>query len=79
MDLMGMTMLIGTLSFLVIGLNSGGQVAPWNSPMIIGMFTAAAASFVLFVIAEKYAKLPVAPLGLFVQWKWRNVPIMMGR
>ncbi len=35
-------------------------------------------AFIAFVFAEKYAKLPVAPLNLFVQWKWRNVPIMLG-
>ncbi|TFK63581.1 MFS general substrate transporter, partial [Pluteus cervinus] len=41
------------------------------------MFSASVVAFVAFVFAEKYAKLPVAPLNLFVQWKWRNVPIML--
>jgi hypothetical protein len=74
-----MIMLIFTLSFLIIALNLGGQAFVWNSPMIIGMFCVAGVSFVAFVIAEKYAKMPVAPLRLFVQWQWRNVPLILGQ
>jgi hypothetical protein len=54
------------ISTLVVALNLGGQAFAWNSPTIIGMFCAAAVSFVAFVIAENYAKMPVAPLTLFV-------------
>lgn len=73
-----MTMLISTLTFLVIALNSGGQAFPWDSPTVIGMFCAAAVSIIAFIIAENHAHLPVAPMGLFVQWQWRNVPIIIG-
>lgn len=78
MDVMGMTMLVSTLTFLVIGLNLGGQAFAWNSPTIIGMFCAAGVSFIAFVVAENYATLPVAPMNLFVEWQWRNVPIIVG-
>ncbi|KAG5642470.1 hypothetical protein DXG03_002748 [Asterophora parasitica] len=77
LDFAGMATLIATLTFLVVALNLGGQSLPWGSPTIIGMFVAAAGSFALFVLAEKYAKSPVAPLGLFVQWRWRNVPLII--
>lgn len=75
---MGMMTLIATLTFLVIALNLGGQAYPWNSSIIIGMFCAAAASFLAFVVAENFAQLPVAPMYLFVQWEWRNVPLIIG-
>jgi hypothetical protein len=61
------------ISTLVVALNLGGQAFAWNSPTIIGMFCAATVSFVAFVIAEKYAKMPVAPLfngngGMFLSY-----------
>ncbi|KAJ7584656.1 major facilitator superfamily domain-containing protein [Mycena floridula] len=73
-----MFFLVASLSFLVVALNLGGQSIPWSSPSIIGILCAAVVSLVAFVIAEFYAELPVAPVNLFSQWKWRNVPIMLG-
>lgn len=78
MDLMGMIMLTASLTFLVVGLNLGGQSLPWNSPTVIAMLVAAVITFLLFVIAEKIAELPVAPPKLFMHWRWRNVPIIIG-
>jgi Fungal trichothecene efflux pump (TRI12) len=78
LDFTGMIMLMSTLSFLIVALNLGGQAFAWNSPVIIGMFCAAVVSFIAFVVAENYAKMPVAPLALFVQWQWRNVPLILG-
>jgi hypothetical protein len=78
LDFAGMAMLVSTLSFLVISFNLGGQAFAWDSPPIIGMFCAVAVSFVVFVISEKNAKMPVAPLRLFIQWQWRNVPLILG-
>lgn len=70
--------MISMLTFIVIALNLGGQAFPWNSPTIIGMFCAAGVSFVGFIVIENYAKEPIAPMNLFTQWRWRNVPLMMG-
>ncbi|KAF8067909.1 major facilitator superfamily domain-containing protein [Lyophyllum atratum] len=39
------------------------------------MFCAAAVSFGLFIVAENYASKPIAPMRLFVRWRWRNVPL----
>jgi len=73
-----MVTLVATLAFLVVGLNVGGQSKPWNSPFVIGMFCAAGVSFILFILAESRAKEPIAPPNLFVQWKSRNVPLVIG-
>ena len=78
MDLGGMILLMSTLAFLIVALNMSGQAMPWSSPAIIGMFCASAVSFFGFIVAENYAKLPIAPMRLFVRWKWRNVPLMLG-
>ncbi|KAK7464902.1 hypothetical protein VKT23_006111 [Stygiomarasmius scandens] len=75
-DLVGMLMLMACLSFIVVSLNSGGQEMPWHSPTIIGLLVAAGVSWVGFWVAEKHAKMPVAPVKLFVRWEWRNVPLM---
>ncbi|KIJ44518.1 hypothetical protein M422DRAFT_30362 [Sphaerobolus stellatus SS14] len=63
-DILGMPMLIATLTFLVIALNTGGQSLPF-------------VSFVGFLLVEKWAKMPIAPLHLFSKWEWRNVPIIV--
>lgn len=77
-DLLGMLMIVLSLSFVIVSLNLGGQTLPWNAPTIIGCFSASFVSFVAFVVVENFAELPVAPMHLFVQWRWRNVPIMIG-
>ncbi|KAH8810400.1 major facilitator superfamily domain-containing protein [Flagelloscypha sp. PMI_526] len=72
-----MILLVSWLSFVVIILNLGGQVLPWTHPTLIGLYVGTGVGFALFVAAEHYAELPVAPPKLFTQWKWRNVPIML--
>ncbi|KAH8832036.1 major facilitator superfamily domain-containing protein [Flagelloscypha sp. PMI_526] len=72
-----MTLLVTCLSFVIIILNLGGQVLPWTHPTLIGLYVGTGVGFTLFVIAEHYAELPVAPLRLFTTWRWRNVPIMV--
>ncbi|KAI0083894.1 major facilitator superfamily domain-containing protein [Irpex rosettiformis] len=76
LDLFGMGFLVTWLTLLIIALNLGGDAYPWNSPVIIGLFVGAGVAFVAFVLAEKYATNPVVPLGLYVKWASRNVPIM---
>ncbi|KAF8881222.1 major facilitator superfamily domain-containing protein [Infundibulicybe gibba] len=58
-------------------MNLGGQELPWGSPAIICILCAAAAAFVAFIVAENRAARPIAPMYLFIEWKWRNVPIIM--
>lgn len=76
LDLLGMGFLVSWLTLLIIALNLGGDAYAWNSPVIIGLFAGAFVAFVAFVLAERYAAKPVVPLGLYVRWASRNVPIM---
>jgi hypothetical protein len=77
-DLLGMFVLMACLSLVVIVLNTGGQDIAWNSPIAIGLLVAAGMMWIAFWTAERYAKMPIAPVRLFVKWKWRNVPLMFG-
>ena len=70
--------LITWLTLLIVALNMGGDSYAWNSPVIIGLLAGTGAAFVAFVVAENYATNPVVPMGLFVRWASRNVPIMTG-
>jgi len=79
LDIGGIITLMATLAFFIVGLNIGGQSKPWNSPLVVGMLCAAGVTFILFVIAENKAKEPIAPPRLFTQWRWRNVPLVIGR
>ncbi|KAK0197987.1 major facilitator superfamily domain-containing protein [Armillaria mellea] len=77
-DLIGMLLIVVCLSCLVVALNMGGQDLPWNSSVVIGCFTGAAASFLAFIVVETKAEMPVLPVELFSTWKWRNVSLMTG-
>ncbi|KAH8831959.1 hypothetical protein DL96DRAFT_1459966 [Flagelloscypha sp. PMI_526] len=72
-----MALLVACLSFIIIILNLGGQVLPWSHPTLIGLYVGTGVGFILFIVAEYYAELPVAPLKLFTKWEWRNVPMML--
>ncbi len=79
LDLLGMTLLICWLTLLIVALNLGGDAYPWASSVTISLFAAAGCAFAAFVIAENYATHPVIPMGLFVTWHSRNVPIITGK
>ena len=50
---------------LTLATSWGGSTYPWASPMIIGLFAAAAAALALFVWVELHAREPVLPIRLF--------------
>lgn len=72
-----MFFVVSFLCLLLSALNLGGQVFAWNSSTAIGLLVASIFALAGFIISEAYAALPIAPLHLFVEWKWRNVPIML--
>ncbi|MBV9515058.1 MAG: MFS transporter [Mycobacteriaceae bacterium] len=52
-------------SGLTLATSWGGNVYPWSSPMIIGLFAASAVALATFVIIELRAAEPVLPIRLF--------------
>lgn len=50
---------------LILATSWGGSQYPWTSPLILGLFAAAAVLLVLFVLAERRAVEPMLPLHLF--------------
>ena len=78
MDIFGMGLMVSWLTLLIVALNLGGDAYAWNSPIIIGLLAGTGAAFIAFIVAENFAAQPVIPMGLFVSWKYRNVPIITG-
>jgi EmrB/QacA subfamily drug resistance transporter len=65
LDFLGALLLSGGGTTLLLGLLEGGVRWSWDSPMSIGLFVAAAAMIVLFVLVERRAAEPVLPLWVF--------------
>ena len=64
-DFLGASLLASAGVTLLLGLVWGGTNYPWSSPTIIGLFIAAMASTLLFVLRESRAAEPIIPLRLF--------------
>ena len=64
-DWLGVVSLLGWSGALVFALESGGREHPWGSIEVVGSFSAAAALFGVFVIAERRAAEPLIPFSLF--------------
>lgn len=63
-DIAGSFLLTGSVAFLILGLNLGGNVYPWKHPLVItSLFVAAIAGAVLWRVESKAAR-PVMPLGM---------------
>ncbi|MGG2067415.1 DHA2 family efflux MFS transporter permease subunit [Bacillus sp. S14(2024)] len=64
-DYFGTVLLITSTVLLLLGLEWGGKDYAWDSAQIIGMFSAAAISIVLFILVERKASEPILPLSIF--------------
>ena len=64
-DYLGAATLTVGCSLLILGLLEGGVAWPWASPTSIGIFVAAVALLVWFVIVESRTEEPVLPLWVF--------------
>ncbi|WP_336216953.1 MFS transporter [Nonomuraea sp. LPB2021202275-12-8] len=64
-DYAGVVLLGGATSCLVLIATWGGTVYPWSHPVIAGLAVAALAMLAGWVLAERRAREPVLPLGLF--------------
>jgi EmrB/QacA subfamily drug resistance transporter len=64
-DFIGAALIVGAAVPLLLALTLGGHDHPWRSPLILGLFGAAASGVVLYIIAERFAQDPILPLDLF--------------
>lgn len=64
-DFVGAGLIIATVVPFLLALTLGGPNHPWGSPLILGLFGAAAAGLAAYVVAERYARDPILPLELF--------------
>ncbi|CZR63495.1 related to multidrug resistance protein fnx1 [Phialocephala subalpina] len=63
-DYMGSLLLTTAITFLILGLNLGGNVFEWSHPFIISSLIIFAISFPLFLWVETTVKLPIMPINL---------------
>ena len=64
-DYLGATTLAGFATCVVLATSWGGTTYAWSSPVIIGLFIAAALFLVTWYFSARYAAEPVLPLRLF--------------
>lgn len=66
-DFLGAAALITTLILLLVGLNSGGNVVPWNHPLIYTTLPLSFISLLFFIYIEiQHASEPVIPVKLLL-------------
>ncbi len=66
-DFLGAATLITTLVLLLLGLNSGGNIVPWNHPLIYTTLSFSLVSLLLFIYVENsIASEPVIPVKLLL-------------
>jgi EmrB/QacA subfamily drug resistance transporter len=65
-DYVGAVLLMSAVSVLLLVTSWGGVVAPWTSPLILGLALGGLALCVLFVVQELHAPEPLLPPRLFV-------------
>lgn len=65
LDVLGALLLASASTCLVLLTSWGGTEYAWGSRVILGLAAGAAASVVLFVVAERFAAEPIIPLRLF--------------
>lgn len=63
-DFRGSFLLTSAITFLILGLNLGGNVLPWSHPFVITSLVIFAVSFPAFLWAESIASRPIMPLYL---------------
>lgn len=66
-DFLGAFTLTATLIFLLLGLNTGGDILPWTNPLVLASFLLSALFFCVFIYVEKsHAKEPIIPVHLLL-------------
>lgn len=78
LDYVGLFTFTAACTLLLIGINWGGSIHPWNSALVIAPITVAGVLFVALGFWEVYADLkhPILPPRLFR--KWRDFTAILG-
>ncbi|KAF2703218.1 MFS general substrate transporter [Pleomassaria siparia CBS 279.74] len=63
-DIAGSFLLTGSVAFLVLGLNLGGNVYPWKHPLVIVSLVVAFTAGAILIRVESKATRPVMPLAM---------------
>ncbi|KAB5577844.1 major facilitator superfamily domain-containing protein [Coniochaeta sp. 2T2.1] len=63
-DFTGSGLMTVSITFLILGLNLGGNILPWSNPLILTSLTIFTLGFPLFLLAERRATRPIMPLEL---------------
>lgn len=68
-DWFGTLSILAVTLMLLLGLDFGGTIFPWNSPKVICLIIFGALMIGVFLFSEKkLAKYPLMPLGMFKNW-----------
>ena len=66
-DFAGAGCLVGTLVLLLLGINSGGNIVPWNHPLVYVSLPLAGVGLVMFVVVEdRWSSEPIIPVRLLL-------------
>lgn len=72
-DYTGSFFLMTSITFLILGLNLGGNVLPWSHPFVIASLVIFTTCFPAFLWAESTATHPIMPLYLIRRSPHRNM------
>ncbi|KAE8450818.1 hypothetical protein EG329_005731 [Mollisiaceae sp. DMI_Dod_QoI] len=67
-DFKGSFLLTASITFLILGLNLGGNVFPWSHPFVIISLVIFGVCFPLFIYVESRVELPIMPLRLVTRY-----------
>ncbi|KAL3427263.1 hypothetical protein PVAG01_00772 [Phlyctema vagabunda] len=66
-DYWGSLLLTSSITFLILGLNLGGNILPWSHPFVIVSLVAFVIGFPLFIWNESRVDLPIMPLNIVIK------------
>ena len=66
-DVLGAILLLTALILMLIGLNSGGNIVPWNHPLVLSSLPLAAVSFIAFIWVDSRVSEPIIPVRLLLE------------
>lgn len=64
-DWYGICSMLAVMVTLLLGLNFGGDLVPWSSPLVICLLVASVLITPVFVLCERKARSPLVPLDIF--------------